>query len=418
MDTKASAVELVATGSELLNGRTLNRHAKVLGEHLRRIGLSLERETTVPDDMEVIESAVAEALNRVDVVVVTGGLGPTSDDVTRDAVARLLKRRVVMDEPSLTAVRERYQRLGREIKPPGEKQALIVEGAVALSNAVGMAPGERIDAGEKTLFVLPGPPGEFLSVLEEHVLPWLREKFAGSARRDERIFMTCGIGESDIAARIEAAGMPLPGVEIAYCAAPGRTEVRLARRGDDRSALDESASRVRDLLGDAVYAEERLELEAVVGRLLGQKRATLATAESCTGGLLGYRITSVAGSSQYYLGGVIAYSNDVKVSELGVKNRAIEQFGAVSEEVARQMAVGVRGMLGSDYGLSITGVAGPAGGSPEKPVGLVYIGLADESRVWVREFRLGGDRQRVRETASRMALDVLRRCLTGCLPSA
>jgi nicotinamide-nucleotide amidase len=407
-------VELVTTGTELLIGRTVNRHAFVLGDRLGTIGFNLVRDTTVRDDASSIREAIQSALERSDVVFVSGGLGPTSDDITRDVLAEFLRRKVVSDSPALQAMTVRYQKLGRVVTEQARRQALVLEGACVLPNPVGMAPGERIDLDGKVLFLLPGPPREFSAILEEHVLPWLREK-AGGAPVAEHVFLLCGIGESDIANRLEQAGFNPPGVEIAYCAAPGRIEVRLTSLAGDVPAVEKAAAVVRPLLGEFVFTEERAEMEDVVGRLLRQHEATLATAESCTGGLIGHRITSVGGSSDYYLGGVIAYSNEVKFRDLGVSENTLNRQGAVSEEVARQMAVGVQKKFNADYGLSITGIAGPTGGTPEKPVGLVYVAVADRTRSWVRRYCFASDRTTIKMWSSQMALDLLRRRLRGIL---
>jgi len=408
-------VELVSTGSELLSGRTLNRHAGVLGTHLHTVGLLLSRDTTVPDDMEAIEEAVSSALERVDVVIVSGGLGPTSDDVTREALAHMLGRGVVTDEESVLALHEKLRRFGRKIFPTTELQARVVEGAVVLPNSVGAAPGERIELGEKTIFVLPGPPVEFLAVLTEQVLPWLRDIFGPMSPLETRTLMVSGLGESNIVAIFDEHGFPPEGVDVAYSAAPGRIEIRLSSSYQDARMLDETAGLACKLLGDSVFAEEAIGLPEAVGRLLKEQDATLATAESCTGGMLGSRITSVNGSSVYYVGGVITYSNEIKIRELGIDEQLLKRMGAVSEEVARDMAMRVRERFHTDFGISITGIAGPTGGTGEKPVGLVYVGLADKEHHWVRENRFMGDRDRVRHWSTQVALDMLRRRLQGVL---
>jgi nicotinamide-nucleotide amidase len=408
-------VELVSTGAELLNGRTVNRHAAVLGDYLRPLGMKLVRDTTVPDDIDLIEEAVSSALKRVDIVVVSGGLGPTSDDVTREAIAQLLNRRIVMDATALDALRKRFQAMGRAVTEQQERQAKVVEGAVALLNPVGAAPGQCLELESKIIFILPGPPREFLAVLEKRVLPCLQKKMGALKPLVEKIFLVCGIGESDIVARFEKEGFPPPGIDAAYCAAPGRLEVRLTSPDNDEGAVNRAAETVRPILGDCVFAEERQEMEEVVGQLLRREKATLATAESCTGGLVGHLITSVSGSSDYYLGGLVAYANEVKIRELSVNANALDRLGAVSEEVARQMARGVRERFNSDYGLSVTGIAGPTGGAPEKPLGLVYAAVADKTRVWARRHCFSGDRSSVKTWSSQMALDLLRRRLQGLL---
>ncbi|MBN1269093.1 MAG: competence/damage-inducible protein A [Kiritimatiellae bacterium] len=406
-------VEMVATGSELLNGRTINRHSAMLARYLAPLGCELVRETTVPDDKAAIVDALRGALERVDTVFVTGGLGPTPDDITRDAVAEYCGRGIVMDEPSREHIRKSCEQSGRDFSEARQKQALVVEGAVALRNEVGAAPGERLELGGKLVFLLPGPPSEFESVLSGEIIPWLRLNSGGAQLPPERIFMTSGIAEAEILAKVEQAGFP-PDLWIAYCAAPGRVEVRLTME-QGGSALDEAAATMRGLLGEHVFAEERVELEAVVGRLLAERRHTLAAAESCTGGMLGQLITSVSGSSDYYVGGVVAYSNDVKIMALDVDAGTLAKRGAVSADVAMEMAAGVRKRLHAHYGIGITGIAGPAGGTPEKPVGLVYICVADAGRTCVQEFHFTGGRERIREWSCQAALDMLRRRVLGIL---
>lgn len=406
-------IELVSTGSELLSGRTVNRHAQTLGRSLRALGLKLVRDTTVPDDIDRIEEAVSAALKRVDVVVVSGGLGPTCDDVTREAIARLLRRSVVRHEPSVEALRERFRQTGRALTEPSERQACIVEGAEVLPNPVGAAPAQKLEFDGKTVFVLPGPPREFLAVLEAHVVPSLRANLGPVQAHAERTLMVCGIGESDIVALFEKDGFPPAGIEVAYSAAPGRIEVSLSSSQRDAQDVEAAAKRAKELLASNVFTEGRLTMEEVVGRLLIEKKATLATAESCTGGLVGHRITNVSGSSNYYLGGIVAYSNEAKTRDLGVDRDVVARHGAVSAEVAQQMAAGVRKRFGADYGLAITGIAGPTGGTAEKPVGLVCIALADRHEVRVKQSRFAGDRENIKEWSGQMALDFLRRGLQG-----
>ena len=320
-----------------------------------------------------------------------------------------------MDSKALDTLQKRFQAMGRAVTEQQERQAKVLEGAVALLNPVGAAPGQRLELDGKVIFILPGPPLEFLAVLERHVLPFLREKGGALKPLVEKIFLVCDIGESDIVARFEKAGFPPPGIDVAYCATPGRIEVRLTSPDHDEGDVNRAAETARPILGDCIFAEERQEMEEVIGQLLRREKATLATAESCTGGLIGHRLTSVSGSSDYYLGGIVAYANEVKIRELSVSADALHRLGAVSEEVARQMAGGVRKRFNSDYGLSITGIAGPTGGTPEKPVGLVYAAVADKTRVWVRRRCFSSDRSVVKMWSSQMALDLLRHRLQGLL---
>ncbi len=408
-----TACELVSTGAELLNGRTLNRHAQTLGSELEQFGLELVRDTTVPDQMESIEEAVRGALSRVDLVIVSGGLGPTSDDVTRNAVGKIFGAKLVMDEATRQKIVERYARTGKPMNQAVELHAMVLDGATVLQNSAGLAPGERIERDGKTVFLLPGPPHEFHAVLSEQVMPWIAAHPEFKTLWETRVFQVCGIGESDIVSILEPKGFPGDGVEVAYCAAPGRVEVRLRAPPRLADAVERATALVRERLGPHVFAEERVDLEVVVGRMLAKRNATLSTAESCTGGLIGHRITNVPGSSVYFLGGVLAYANESKARELGVSERSLAQHGAVSKEVAQQMAEGVRARFGSDYGLGVTGIAGPSGGTPEKPVGWVCFAVADARGCVAREQRFNGAREIVKAWSAQMSLDLLRRRLAG-----
>ncbi len=401
--------ELVTTGTELLTGRTVNTHARELGRLLGELGGRLARDTTVPDDRATIAAAVREALSRAPLVFVTGGLGPTGDDLTREAVSDVTGRRIVRDAATRALLEERAARRGRPLNAAGARQADALAGAVVLPNPAGAAPGQRLDLDSRTIVLLPGPPAEFRAVLEGSIRPWLAAREAGRRPAPEAIFMVCGAGESDLVERLDRAGFdPDPG-ELAYCAAPGQLEVRLTARPSAEAGHAAAAARLRALLGADAYAEGRTDLAVVVGRALAAARRTLATAESCTGGGLGRRITAVPGSSAWYAGGVIVYSNAAKQRELGVPAALLEQEGAVSEPVAAFMAAAVRARWGADYGVAVTGIAGPGGGSPDKPVGLVWLALADDGGVVVQRRQFVGDRETIRDWTAQHALDLLRR---------
>ncbi len=405
--------ELVSTGSELLSGRTVNRHAQVLGHQLHATGLELSRDTTIPDEPAIMRDAVAAAMSRSRVLFISGGLGPTEDDITVDVVADLLNRNVVEDEASIRKIRERCQLSGRVFTPAQARQARIIDGAIALSNRVGYAPGQRIDVDERhTLVLLPGPPREFNAILEDHVVPWLKTQVADPGVREE-ILMTGGVPEADIVTLMGEYSLPPPGVKAAYCAAPGRVEIRL--RSSDGKALDGCIGQLKQLLGAHVFADERMELVEALARILLEQNKTIAVAESCTGGMIGAELTSVAGSSRYFEGGVICYSNEVKRQLLGVRKETLDKYGAVSAETVMEMAQGVRRKLGTHLGLAVTGIAGPSGGTEEKPVGLVYIGLADEERVVYRRHTFAGQRESIRIRTSLTALDFVRRFCIGAL---
>ncbi len=398
-------VELISTGAELLIGRTVNSHAHALARALHPTGLRLSRDTTIPDDPQVLLGTLKGALERVDVVVVTGGLGPTSDDITRETIAAWLDRPLVLDRDASERIRQACEKRGLEPSQARMRQALVLEGAVVWPNLTGAAPGELIEENGKFIVLLPGPPREMEPILTQSLVPWIEQQYR-LIPPPEHIFLLAGAAEGDIVTLFEKHHFPPDGIAAAYCASAGTLEIRLS--ADSPVLLKGAADTVRGLLGDAVFAEERTSLEAVAGRMLAEKKLTLATAESCTGGLLGSRITNVSGSSAYYLGGVVAYDNRIKIQLLGVSEDTLAGYGAVSPQTAKQMAEGVRQRLGADFGIGITGIAGPAGGTAEKPVGLVYIALADDGQTEVRECRLSSNREFVRFMSTQLALDMLR----------
>lgn len=408
-------VELVSTGSELLDGRRLNTHGQLLGGELSKLGLRLMRDTTVPDGPDAMRDAISSAMQRVDIVFITGGLGPTSDDVTRDVVAELTGKSVVMHEPTRIYINEWLVKRGRKSYPAFDRHALVVEGATVLSNRAGLSAGELVEFDGKALILLPGPPHELRAIMEDHVMPWLRVRM-GAELPLCRSFRFAGIGESEIARRLEVTGFTEEGMEIAYCARPGDVELRFTVHPSLRMKFDDSVALVRRIFGNEVYSEtdgEEISLERIVGGMLRDRKLTLATAESCTGGLISHRITNVPGSSDYFRGGFAAYANDVKQTVLAVRAETLAAHGAVSEATAREMAEGVRRALGADIGVSTTGIAGPTGGTPEKPVGLVYIGVADADGVVVLERRTGGAREFIKMISAQAALDHLRCRLLG-----
>jgi len=405
-------VELVTTGAELLNGSVVNRHAQWLGDELGRLGWRLVRDTTVADDRDAIRDALFSALARTGVVVVTGGLGPTSDDVTREVAAEWAGTGLVMHEPSRQVVIDLYRRRQKPLNDTVERHALVVEGAQVLDNRHGLAPGEYLCRNDRHLFLLPGPPREFQGVMRDHVLPWMMARNAGGQGK-KLVFQVSGMGESDIAARLTQMGMDALRIDVAYCALPARVTIRVAELPGSPDDVIRAESMIREALGSSLYSDREEAIEQTVVRQLGARALTLAVAESCTGGMVGQRITALPGSSAVFRGGVIAYANDVKTGLLGVRAETLARCGAVSEEVAGQMAEGARRVAASDYAIAVTGIAGPDGGTAEKPVGLVYIALADSQTTISRELRLGGGRETIREAAASLSLDLLRLRLSG-----
>lgn len=396
--------ELISTGSELLSGRTVNRHAQALGGRLLELGIRLMRDTTVPDDPECMRDAVQSAAERADLLFISGGLGPTSDDITRDVLAEWLGRGIVTNATALEHIRVRCEAAGRTMNDARARQALVLEGAEVLPNRAGAAPGEMIELdGHKRLFVLPGPPSEFQAVLDDEIMPRLRE-LPGVAASTDRVFMTCGMPEADVVTAFERERIPVEGLAAAFCSAPGRVEIRLSDTGAGPEALEQEAEKVRGVVGSHLFAEECITLEEALGRKLSYVKATLAVAESCTGGMVGERLTSAPGSSVWFKGGIIAYANEVKEQQLRVPASLLDTHGAVSAPVAEAMAEGVKARLGTDYALAVTGIAGPDGGTAEKPVGLVYTAVAGPDSVHVEEHRFKGNRDAVRLFGSQAVL--------------
>ncbi len=399
-------IELVNTGSELLLGFTVNTHLNYIARQLARIGLRLERQTTVGDGHGDLRVVIAEALARADVLLITGGLGPTSDDCTRDIVAELLNLPLVRDEVTANAISERFRRRNLSMPEQIMVQALVPQGASVLPNRNGTAPGLAVSQAGKLVILLPGPPRELKPMFEEYVLPLLP---AGTAM-DCRVFKVAGLPESIVEQKVAPRLADLPDLELGYCARPGEVEVRVIATP---ATNDEAEHRIRTALGQRIYGVGDELLEQVVVRLLTQAGKTLAVAESCTGGAIANRLTNVSGASAVFLSGWVTYSNLAKMRDLGVREVALQQFGAVSEEVALAMAEGARQRGRADYALSATGIAGPTGATPEKPVGLVFIGLATPAGTTVERHSLSFDRETFKWFVSQAALDLLRRALVS-----
>ena len=415
-------VELINTGSELILGFTVNSHLNYIARQLANVGLRLDRQITVADDRTEMRAAVADALPRSDVLIITGGLGPTADDFTRDVVAELLGRELVRDEAVAAHIAERIRK--RRIRLPESiyVQALVPVGAQVLPNQNGTAPGLLLEVAPhpafgqplpsaegsgKLVLLLPGPTRELKPMFEAQVLPLLNNRFGERLRFDCRVFKVVGLAESIVEEKVAPALADLKGIELGYSAKMGEVEVRVI--SDLKATADEAEKRIRAALGDHIFGMGEDRLEAVVVKLLAAVHKTVAVAESCTGGLIANRITNVSGSSEVFLNGWVTYSNESKMRQLGVREETLKKFGAVSEEVAREMVDGARQRSGADFALSATGIAGPTGGTPEKPVGLVYIGLATATGTEVQRHLFLFDRETFKFFASQTALDWLRR---------
>jgi nicotinamide-nucleotide amidase len=412
------SAEIITIGTELLLGQLVDTNTVTIAAGVAGIGIDVYRQTSVGDNESRIAQALTQALERADIAVCAGGLGPTIDDLTREAVAAATGRPLVRDEAAVAELQAWFARVGRTMSSNNERQAMIPRGANILENPKGTAPGFALELGEKIIVAMPGPPRELEPMLHNKVLPLLARKYNLHSVIATRVLRTIGISESEIDTRIADLFRAGVNPSIAVLAHLGQVDVKITAKAPTleqaNALIDELAPEVKRRLGDHVFSDDGASLPAALGKRLRARGLTISTAESCTGGLLGELITSVAGSSEYYRGGVVAYSNEAKSKLLGVSPDLIARCGAVSEEVAAAMASGAAASFGSTLALSITGVAGPGGGTPEKPVGLTYIGLADaRSGVSVRRLMIAGDREAVRHRASLNALLVAWRAAAG-----
>lgn len=407
---------ILAVGSELLGTDRLDTNSLELTAALERHGVELRRKAVVGDTEADLEAELRRMLAEADLVLVTGGLGPTADDVTRTAAAAALGRGQAEDPEIVEWIAGRFRGMGLPMPEVNRRQAQVIDGAEVLANPRGTAPGQRLSRDGATLFLFPGVPTELEGMLREHLEPWLAER-SGGRQRETAVLKVAGVPESTLEERIAPFYGEFGRESVIVLAKPGEIQLRLRADGDEarrHELLTAMKARMRELVGEAVYGEgPEVTLEAVVGEALRARGETLVVAESCTGGLLAERLTRTPGSSDTFLGGVVTYSNELKVGLLGVPPELLASRGAVSEEVAGAMARGARERLGGDWALAITGVAGPGGGSPEKPVGTVHVALAGPAPDDARHRRLGypGDRRRIRWLASQVALEMLRRRL-------
>ncbi|MBK8000809.1 MAG: competence/damage-inducible protein A [Verrucomicrobia bacterium] len=415
-------IELINTGSELMLGRVLNTHQQWLCRQFADRGYTVNRQVAVDDSGPAIEGAVREALARAELIVVTGGLGPTSDDRTRDLIAALLGR-TLHEDPSVVAHIDGFFKSRKRLMPASTRiQAMVPEGAQVLMNANGTAPGLVIEPNVggsspcKLLVMLPGPPRELRPMFTNQAIPILAERFPLPAPFVCRTLKTTGMGESQVEEKVAGPLKHLTdaGMDLGYCARIGEVDVRFVGRGADaQKQVNAAESIVRELLGSLVFAADDEQLEETIVRLLTARKQTLALAESCTGGAIGNRITNVPGASAVFLAGLITYSNEAKQQFLGVRAETLAAHGAVSEETAKEMAEGARRKTGADFAISVTGIAGPGGGTPEKPVGTVWIGIASANGATAHRRFNAFDRETFKNVTSQHALDLLRRQILG-----
>ena len=403
--------EIIAVGSELLTPDRIDTNSLFLTEELNKLGIEVLRKTIVGDRRELLAEAFRDALNRVPVVIASGGLGPTEDDLTRETLADLLGRRLERNDDVVRAIEARFRSFKRDMPTVNLRQAMVPEGAEVLENPRGTAPGLWLEDKGRSIALLPGPPRELKPLFLEQVLPRLQRR-ASRVRMFHRELRITGLGESHVEERIRPIYTRYKEVNTTILAVPGEIQIHLRTwtdQGDHaESTLDEIVRSFELALGDRIFAHSGVSLEEVVAQLLTDNRGTIAAAESCTGGLLAERLTRIPGSSTYFLGGAVCYSNELKTAWADVPPEMIASKGAVSSEVAIALAEGIRRRVGSTFGVGITGIAGPGGGSEEKPVGTVHLALASQTGIKERLVHLPGDRDGIRFYASQLALDMVR----------
>jgi len=410
--------EIIAVGSEMLGASRLDTNSLFLTAELNKLGVEVVAKAVVGDDRERVADAVRSALTRSEIIVISGGLGPTEDDVTREAVAQALDRKLVYSDEIATWLEQRFAAARRKMAENNRRQAFVIEGADVLPNDRGTAPGQWVEESGAVAMLLPGPPHELKAMFERQCLPRIARIVPRQVIRT-MFWRVAGMGESDLDQLISPVYKKYENPVTTILAAGGDIQIHLRARSASETEADgllaEVAGPIELLLGDRLYSHTGDPLEVVVGNLLRANHATVSVAESATGGMLGERLTAVPGSSDYFAGGFITYNDRMKTELLGVPVETLQQFTAVSRETAEAMAVGARHRTGSTYALSITGVAGPDGATEGTPVGTMYVGLADAAGTHVVHRQFLGDRQRVRTFVVQMAMDILRRRITGRL---
>jgi nicotinamide-nucleotide amidase len=408
-----NSIEIITIGDEILIGQTVDTNSAWMGNELNMRGIRINRITSVSDNKDEIISSLDEALSRVEVVLITGGLGPTSDDITKDTLAGYFGGKLVMDNEVLENVTERLRRRNLQMNENNRRQAMVPDNCKVLQNLTGTAPGMLFEKSGKIVVSMPGVPHEMKHIMKEHVLPLLAGRLPGGVIVHKNI-MTYGVAEAMLAERLETFENKLPGeIRLAYLPAYGVIKLRLTATGSDekkiRESIKEQVAKLYKIIPDIIYGEDEVMLEEVVGKLLNDNNLTVATAESCTGGKIASLITSVPGSSGWFRGSVVAYDNSIKTGVLGVSKETLRIYGAVSSETAGEMARGARRLMGTDYAVAVTGIAGPTGGTADKPVGTVWIAI-DSARGLLTEKQIFADNRQINISRSSYgALNLLRK---------
>jgi len=410
--------EILSIGDELLIGQVVNTNASWLGEQLSLLGVDVRRITAVGDDRSQLLEEFRRAWEQQDVVIATGGLGPTHDDITREAVCAFFNTDLVFNEIVLGDIERMFSDRNRQVTDVNRDQAMVPAGAEIIRNHDGTAPGYHFARDGKHFFVTPGVPYEMHAMVDNYILPQLRQNF--QRKRGSLTLLTTGIPESTLSARLDGIATLVEDASVAFLPSPLGVRIRITARGDDEQSVSDRIGRLRAFVeqraGEYVFGSGRQTLEEVVGALLKETGLIVSVAESCTGGLITDKLTNVPGSSDWFERGVVTYSNESKTELLGVDESTLRDHGAVSRECAEAMADGIRQRSGGAIGISTTGIAGPTGGSAEKPVGLVWIGISSETGTFAHNFYFGGSRIRTKQRAAQAALDMLRRRLRSLPP--
>ena len=409
--------ELVTTGSELLLGQIVNTNAAYMAKELNKVGVDVCFQTTVGDNRARMKEVLTHALSRADLVITSGGLGPTRGDITKEVSAEVMGRKLAMNEECAGRLKKQFARMRREMTENNLRQAMIPEGAHIFVNHAGTAPGVAMEKDGKLLVNLPGPPSEMKDMLHRSLLPYLAEKYGFSAVIHSRVLQTFGIGESMLETKLDDLVLAQKNPTLAFLVRPTGVIIRITAKAESEEAaqalIAPTEAEIRARLGDFVYGTDEEKMEEVVGQALLARGLTVATAESCTGGLVASRLTDVAGSSGYVKGGVVSYTDEVKAKALEVPEELLAAHGAVSEPVAQAMAEGVRRVLDADIAVSTTGLAGPGGGTAETPVGTVFIAVAGADGTVAEKYQFNGTRRQVKFRASQAVLAMLRRYING-----
>lgn len=409
-------VSIISIGDELLIGQTINTNAAYIGEQLTSIGYQVIRNFTVGDDKDDILKILKDAEEISDFIFITGGLGPTHDDITKKCILEFFETELVFDEPTFERIKKLFERRNIPMPEINREQALVPKIAKVIPNDFGTAPGYDISKNGKRFFVMPGVPYEMKAMMENTILPELKKYIQSKGVfYNQKILYTTGIPESALYTKLQDLRELFEEVKVAFLPSQFGVKIRLSMRSDDEKLnlkkIKFVEDKIRERVDEYIYSDENLSIEEVIGKILTERKLTLAVAESCTGGLICNRITNISGSSNYFERGIICYSNESKIQILGVNPETIQKYGAVSEQAAIEMARGVRNISGADIGLSLTGIMGPTGATETKPIGLVYVGYSDSQREFAKQYNFADNRIRNKERSSQAALALLWRVL-------